>query len=591
MKQVFPNITGIVTQEYIHSLNRLRRLRRYWGTTTINGVEVFVERNYFYPSMSEQFTKFAKFTGIYKDLTAEQEGIRDAWLYLNPSKAPTIPEDVNITYVAQNLQTALKRLMEIGGGITITIGAKVESKDKITAVDFTSPLSDQAALIQEVQDKIMGLYVDNYTIEVNDNDDPYITALVAYALVYPSGICTITSVAETLSYLDEKVVLSGGTVTDKLSTYKSYVVALQFNNTTIDDSSPIALAVRKAITGKLNNVDKQISLEVRSNIATVYRDLQSTPDNIWLKVPDSSYQVEVSAYDESTGNYVTTYETVVSYKYYLKASFFSDKNFDKEFRIKYFSECIDTGYRKKKIKWYQKALAFILIVVAVILAAPTGGASITTAWAAVAYIATIITVASLYIALTAYALHLLGESNVAGAMGQFLKTIEPLVWIAGVYLLVYAITQKAMQEMAKRELARQTAGETAKNTLVDMTVSIVQSTVEQVTGVVVNTNMTTQHWLKLLSFTFDTYTQWENRNLEKDIDNERNELAKLEEAQVHAQTSDILKQLAISQPQLLSRDSSVYAEKYDRPYEWWSSPYHTGNIQATTVNGLWLSDV
>lgn len=594
MKQVFPNITGIVTQEYIHALNRLRRLRRYWGTTTINGVEVFVERNYFYPSMTERFTKFAKFTGIYKDLTAKQEGIRDAWLYLNPSKAPTIPEDVNLDYVAQNLQTALKRLMESGGGITITIGAKVESKNKvntITPVEFTNPVSDQVSLIQEVQDKILDLYADNYTIEVNDNDDPYITALVAYALVYPSGICTITSVAETLSYLDEKVVLSSGIVTDKLSTYKSYVVSLQFNNTTINSSSPIAVAVRRAITGKTNNVDKQISLEIRSNTASVYRDLQSTPDNIWLKVPDGSYQVEVSVYDETTGDYITTHEIALSYKYYLKASFFSDKNFDKEFRIKYFSECIDTGYRKKKVKWYQKVLAFAIIVVAVILAAPTGGASITTAWAAIAYIATIITVASLYIALTAYALNLLGHSNVAGAMGQFLKTVEPLVQIAGVYLIVYAITQKAMEEMAKKELARQTAGETAKNTLVDMSVNIVQATVEQVTGVVVNTNMTTQHWLKLLSFTFDTYTQWENRNLEKEIDNKRNELAKLEEAQVHAQTSDILKQLAISQPQLLARDSSIYAEKYDRPYEWWSTPYHTGNIQATTVNALSLSDV
>ena len=292
MKHVFPNITGIVTQEFIHGLNRLRRLRRYWGTTTINGVEVFVERNYFYPSMSEQFTKFAKFTGIYKDLTAEQEGIRDAWLYLNPSKAPTIPENINLNHVAQNLQTALKRLMDTGGAITLTIGAKVEN-NTITPVEFTSPVFDQAALIQEVQNKISGLYVDNYTIEVNDNDDPYITALVAYGLVYPSGICTITGVFETLSYLDEKTVLSGGTIASTLSTYKSYVVRLQFNNTTISSSSPIAVAVRKAITSKANNVDKQISLEVRSNAVGGYRDFQSTPDDIWLKVPDGTYQVEI----------------------------------------------------------------------------------------------------------------------------------------------------------------------------------------------------------------------------------------------------------------------------------------------------------
>lgn len=589
---MFPNVTGIVTQEFIQSLNMLRRLRRYWGTTTVNGVEVFVERNYFYPSMTEEFTKFAKFTGIYKDLTAKQEGIKRAWLYLNPDNAPTLPEAVNLAHIAQNLQTALKRLMEIGGSSTLTIGAKVERKNKanvITPVEFTNPVSDQVALIQEVQDKVLDLYADNYTIEVNDNDDPYITALVAYALVYPSGICTITSVSETLSYLDEKILLPGGIATDRLSTYKSYVVALQFNNTTIDELSPIAAAVRKAVTGKRNNVDKQISLEIRSNTGAVYRDLQSTPDDLWLTVSGDSYQIGVPTYNSSSNTYETTYQTVTTYKHYLKASFFSDNSFDKKFRIKYFSDCIDTGYKKKKVKWYQKALALIFIVGAIILAAPTGGASTQSIWVVLAYLATVITVASLYIALTMYALHLLGERNIASAMGQFLKSVDPLVKIAGIYLIVYTITQNAMEEAAKDELARQSAGETAKTTLVDMTVNVVQATVEQVTGVVVNTNMTTQHWLKLLSFTFDVYTSWENRNLEKDIDDKRSELAKLQEAQVYAQTSDILKQLAISQPQLLSKDASIYAEKYDRPYEWWSTPYHTGNIQATTVNGLWLS--
>lgn len=40
----------------------------------------------------------------------------------------------------------------------------------------------------------------------------------------------------------------------------------------------------------------------------------------------------------------------------------------------------------------------------------------------------------------------------------------------------------------------------------------------------------------------------------------------------------------------LKADWSIYANIYDRPYEWWATPYHLGNIQANTVDGTWNRD-
>ena len=60
MKNLYPNITDIVTAKFISEMAQIRKLKRYWGTEMHNGVEVFTKEKTFYPSMNESTEKLAK---------------------------------------------------------------------------------------------------------------------------------------------------------------------------------------------------------------------------------------------------------------------------------------------------------------------------------------------------------------------------------------------------------------------------------------------------------------------------------------------------------------------------------------------------
>ena len=87
MKNVYPNITDTLTAKFIGEMAHVRKLKRYWGTETFNGVEIFKKQKTYYPSMDESTEKFARFIGAYKGLAATQEGIDRAWLKLDVSAA------------------------------------------------------------------------------------------------------------------------------------------------------------------------------------------------------------------------------------------------------------------------------------------------------------------------------------------------------------------------------------------------------------------------------------------------------------------------------------------------------------------------
>lgn len=595
MKQVFPDLVSMTSAKYVYDLARLRKLKRYWGTTTINGVEVFVKRKYYYPNsrMDESTEKLAKFLGIYEDLTAKQEGVDSSWLYLNPEKATDLPSGISADLISKNLQSALKKVVESNTIVVLTLGAKITTEGNTTTLtppSFISDVSDQASLIAEIQSSLSNMYADNYSTEV-DVEDPYITALAVYGPVLMGGACTIEKVTETLTVRDSVGYLHTGESFTKTEVVPSYALHLKFSNTLISPTTLIALAVKDVVTTPINVTEKTLKARLTGFTLSDYKyyDIRITPSDHWLKHQIGVYPVEEFVYDPNSDSYTTVNTVHTVWDYYLKTSLFEDTTFKREDRIRYFLDLIDSDYKKEKLKWYEKLAVLAIIIVAVILAIPSGGASFATATALVAYVATIITVAALYIAIATYALSLMGAHNVAAATGQFLKTVDPLVKIAGLYLIVYSIVQKAAQEAAKKEAAKQISAEAAERTFVDVVMDYTKVAIEQVTGVTDLTNMTTQHVLKMTGFTFDIYKDWKTRDLQDEIDDYRKELAELQQAQEYAQTSDILKEIAASYPNLIAKDNSIYSARYDRPYEWWSTPYHIGNIQATTVNALWLS--
>lgn len=585
MKSIFPSLVDLTQSKYIRELAQVRKLKRYWGTTVINGVEVFNPKKYFYPrsDMDEDTEKLCRFLGIYEDVTAKQEGVRSAWLLLDHTKAKDKHETNSNTELAANLTVASQRVQASGGEIKVSLGAKFDKKAnslKVTAPLIPEGITDTAALSSAFVARFTEHWLAGYTINA-ESDDPYQAALVMCAL--RNGVpVEVTKVKYTPSLAEYNTVLPTGDAATK--SYMSYGITatIKLPAMSVNASSPLVSTLNDVFletTPASGLIRSRVLLD--DGLEFGYTALKFTPSAYWYKVQTGT------AYPED-GHPQPIYE------WYLRADFFDNEDLTRPEKVSYFTSAISSDYRKKKREWWETLVVVGIIVVAFMVAGPGGLAAASGAGlvagsvlAVSVTIAVTLTLASLYIAIAAYAFARMGAYNVAAAMGKFLSRIEPLVQVAGVFMLIYSLSSIVRQGI--QNAATEAAREGATATLIDYTIEVAKVVIEQVTGVTSLTNMTTSHTIKMMSFTFDIYKDWQTRDLQKELKSYRSQLAEIEEANEQSRTSDVLKDFIIAEPEVLSRDNSVYASLYDKPYEWWSTPYHTGCIQANSVNALWLS--
>lgn len=573
MKNLYPNITDILTAKFISEIAQIRKLKRYWGTEMHNGVEVFTKEKTFYPSMNESTEKLAKYIGAYKDLTADQKGIDRAWLKLDINKAADTVVSISSTTLEDNLNKALA--MKESSTVKVTIGARpsnsiegYELQPNYIPDDETDP----TVLVDLFESTFIKHWLDGFSI-TTDSEDPYLSALVMCALRKDPSIVEVKKVLRTVEFVRYPEAIDGKI--DEIYTTKSYSASVDILIEDINSNPAIAGMLQHVFTEDLIT-SKVITSEIRNAAAELgYTGANYAHNDHWI------HEFGLTG-PKQTGTIG---------KYYLKADFFETTSLKRKDAIKYFMSVIGSGYKKKKKKWYETLLVVVVIGISFFVAGPAGAAaafSITTpALAAAVYFSTVLVMASLYISLAAYAFSKLGMLNVTTALGQFLRTINPLTKVAGV-ILTFAAVYTAIQQALKKAATEAVKQGAAKSAL-DSVIKLAKVAIEKVTGVTTLSNMQLSHMTKMVQFTFNIYKDWEMRNLEKELKNYRNELAELQEAEEQFRTSDIAKDLMAIYPNPLSIDESVYAERYDRPYEWWSTTYHTGGMQANSVNALWLT--
>lgn len=580
MKTVTPNITDVLTTKFVAQQRAIRRFRRYWGTETVNGVEVLKGRQYFYPELSEDVKKLGKHLKILKDMEARQKGIRSSWLYLNPDKA-----DDSITYwdkdiLANNLNIAMNTLRRG----SIVISSKLV-RDMFVSPPITDPsgnLTDEEKLahyITQIEADYSHYWSQDFPIFSN-RDDPFQAIILSYLLRSSDVPYTITAVEKTVSNytkpvragIDPKIISTNGPAWRLLISVDSF----EFTRTT-----DIVNMIINDINQNKTITDK-IIYNLFDSAGSAYRVEDGDP-------VDTDYVYETQPSTRSPHWY--TYKGVP----YLRVSFFDDPSRTKEEKVKYLYSCIDNGYRKKKSSILETVVAFIVIAVITYFSWGTGAKlAIGSATAsAVVSVAISLSLAAMYINLAMVALTLLGAPNIAGAMGRMMQTVNPLVRIANIISLfaaIYSVVREGAKK-ATEKAVKEGAEEVAKASLKETLIEIAKVTTEQLTGLTAASNMQLEHIIKMTEITFGLYQKNELRSIAKELESYRTELAKLRELEEANQTTDIAKDMVASYPNLLAKDQSIYADRYDRPYEWWSTPYHTGNIQATTVSALWLSDI
>lgn len=585
MKTVVPNIVDVMRTKYVSQLGRLRKFKRMWGTTYIQGHEVFAPRHIYYPTMSEKTKALAKYLGVSSELSAKQNGVSSCWLYLNPDKAP----DTNVNYDVEFLARNLSKSFQGGENITISIGPKVVHGGLVIP-PITTPDSNPTGLLQEIKSKYLTLWREGYQITTSA-DDAYSSVLLTYLLRsydIPYEVTDVRSRIASYTYNplgDPKRIITEAS--------KKWQITVNVPDIVINSGIDIV----PIMASELDVARKQPN---NSNTTTKFLAAVISGATSPFTVDEDSKEYE-SFPTTISGHWIQNQGV-----WYLKTSFLLNRTISLEDRIKYVFGVIDSDYKKKKLKWYEVALAVIVVIVVTWLSWGTGTTAAAAAVAAygatavaVVTIAVAITVASMYIALAAMALHYLGAPNVSAALGSFQRTIAPLVRVANIIALVAVIVRavqtgiQAATDAAAKEAAEQgvqgAATASLSAVIKEVGINLVDIVTERFVGFTTTGSFQVLHALQVVNTAFGLYQRNELKKISDDIQNYRNELAKEKELEESSKVSDLVKDMMASYPNPLTKDHSEYANIYDRPYEWWSTEFHTGNMQANTVSALWLS--
>jgi len=247
-------------------------------------------------------------------------------------------------------------------------------------------------------------------------------------------------------------------------------------------------------------------------------------------------------------------------RYYLKKEVLTTNKYikDRKNRIELLNSLIDSDYEEEDAGWF----SFIIIVIAVVAAYFTGGASL-------ALIAQAVVVFALVISVGIYLAQSMGYYGDVIWLSKFNKSISPIVIIASIISLYFAY----------QSLLREGLQTAVSLTVREMVERIVEWALEKIV------NMSFKQALSLVNNIFDFYAKNEMKKSSETIQAKQKELEAMAEAKEQGKFSDIVKDTLEAMLSPLAMINSNYA--FDRPYEPSVSKYHSGCSCRTTILGLY----
>jgi hypothetical protein len=624
--------------EYVRALGILREFKEYWGTqtVTVNGepVEILTPRLMVYPYVcveegtrtvedyndgssyeetycvkEEHPERTQKFVDKYfddkakSDLKGSKKGVRSQWLYLNPFKKPDDPNKfVNLEDegLALNLTEASKN------GITgrIVVGAKhttgvptrrwEEPPSIYILPEFTNPISNQPAFIQEFITKYDSIRSGDYPMQFLGTEDKYKKALLEFIIYKNSGF-TISSIEQTKSTFDYSIPYTletydgyGNTVTTtayrtRRYTTDAYVVNITIQPQTFSPALEVVTKIMENVPAVLTAYPEEhtrTDTDSDGNSGTYnYTSMASLSDNI------APYWVKLGDYNDLTDGEADG----IPYLYGLRTSFFDApgiKPFDK---VNYIFQCLDSDYREKSRSAFETFVTMVIVIAIIVVAIKTGqwaaakaGAGAITA--SVTSMAIFLSTVSIVLAIGSFVMYKMDMLEGASALGNLNKLVSTASTVMSVAALIQNLALKASGEAMKQQIAKELGKEVGALTLSEITIGYAKIATAAVMDASFN------QWVKTASIGLQVYQYRETKDYEKEMRGERAKLAEAEEALEQSRTNHLALAMSKYEFDPLKRQYNVYDSIYDKPYDWWATPYHSGNMQRTSVNALWLDD-
>lgn len=380
-------MTEVALGKFVPSVLMKNLMLNKWGTTMVDGVEVFTEKRYVYPTLDSDFEymlKRLKMLAQVKESIRDPKGIQDIYLYMNKEKLETNSAVFFDQVIADKFEAMFPVNTEIKATVNVLDLPVVEDMTKAEAVTYIQ--ANWGTLLAE--DKVQ-------SSAVSDVDDIqgrfYKYLLFDYQNTTREFDVVMGDV--TIGTYSKKDIL--GPVT----WYASYSFDVTFIRTAPN------ISINSAIVDGLQT-------SYTSNTAT-YQDGDSTAT---AQVP-----VYFAERDEIYGAYFHTFEGIT----YLRVDSITHPDVGLHKFLLLVQGCMDTGYTKKRVKWWKRVAVAIVAFAIIVLTAGNG----TPLALAITYAALTLVVLSMYFAKNGeYAL-----SAHMGKMGGNLGTVSMVAGLPGLY--------------------------------------------------------------------------------------------------------------------------------------------------------------
>lgn len=423
MKDPGVNILATTQQKYVASLGFKRKFLRLWGTELLDGVEVLKEKHLWYPKTNlENNEKLFRLLKMYSQLEGEDpEGITSAWVYLNPDKVTVSTDGSNEanenTLLDESLVQQINRTIDINTKYQWIMTIKSDEYDGITQAPEGETHSEMTTRVSNYLSSNYEDVFDNCLI-IGDADSLESRLLSKYVLF------------DTDNRFDVNI-----TSIDQVITTQTNPPAGVNNYWTPDGvykviSHAITMEVTRVST--VQNTDAIISKMLAVQDAKDKSDLLGVQSN-W----------EYASIDDKTNDFF--------YKGRLRASVFSLDTLKTADCNDLLNDCIDTGYQKKKVKWYQKLFVLIVAVVAVVICGASCGYGVAGALT-VPQAAMAATVISFTLAVTSMAMAAWGDESGAGFAVKMGSIAGKVAAVAGIFNMITSFTTNVARETAKQAL-------------------------------------------------------------------------------------------------------------------------------------------
>lgn len=370
--------------QFITSKRLKHRLITHWGTETVDGVEVFRKHFDVYPDTdSSRVKKITKLFGIAKDLaTADFGGIDRYYLKFNPRKSTRLA-----SYSKTILTNKINSFYTIGEVIATTLNihdpsnpSRFSGLTDAQILEFVDTNYENSLLTGYVESRGETILADTLGAYVLLDNGQHFTVNIVSAHVAPFPVTRLNNFRQP---------------------YKVYESAI-----TLD----LEITVNSDVVESSNVVTR------------MYAELESSREAaIKLLIEASTNKNQETLLSESDIPVTNT----LFYKDQLRVETTDSSILDRNAFARLVGDSVDTGFVKKKTKWWKKILSFVLLFIALILAAPSGGASL-------AVFAANMAIATLVLTAIQIALAKSGDVGFATYMGNVVQVSGLISTVAGI---------------------------------------------------------------------------------------------------------------------------------------------------------------